>query len=333
MLVNIFFRNKLAPSMLLRGLALLYYCMFSALFVVTKVAASASPRIVAITSGTSPVYEQVIEQINRTLTDTCTDKGMACLTVDQVVRATDETKDIVSIVGENSSNLIITLGTRAAKSVADASVNIPTLYTLLPESIFNKLPNCCPLKTSAIFLNQPLDRQIDLIRTALPKHRRLGVIYGPSSRYAEPQIKALAKRAGLELESVMVESRADVGAALRRLLKRIDVLLALPDPEVYSKQTVFNVLLSSYHNGVPVVGFSKGYVKAGALLALYSTPEQIGRHIAKVVQQYFSSGQQLPPPQYPEDFSVLINESVAHSFKIRLPAETLLRDSVLDRQE
>ncbi len=318
--------------MLLRGVALLCYCIFSALFFVTNVAASAPPRIVAITSGTSPVYDQVIEQLNRTLAETCADKGMVCLTVDQVVRATDETGEVASVIDKIPSNLIITLGTRAAKNVAGSSVNIPTLYTLLPESIFNKLPNCCPLNRSAIFLNQPLERQIDLIRAALPKHKRLGVIYGPSSRYAEPYIKVLAKKVGLQLESVMVDSRASVGAALRRLLKRIDVLLALPDPEVYSKKTVFNVLLSSYHNGVPVVGFSKGYVKAGALLALYSTPEQIGRHMAEVVQQYFNSGQ-LPPPQYPEDFSVLINKSVAHSFKIRLPAENLLRDSVLDRRE
>ncbi len=329
MLDNTIFHNKLPLLILLRRVALLYYCIFFSLFVVTNVAAS-PPRIVVITSGTSPVYDQVIEQLNRALTDTCTDKGMDCLTVDQVVRATDETEEIASVI--DTSNLIITLGTRAAKIVADSSINIPTLYTLLPESIFNKLPNCCSLNRSAIFLNQPLDRQINLIRTALPKHKRLGVIYGPSSRYAEPHIKVLAKQAGLQLESVTVDSRAGVGAALRRLLKRIDVLLALPDPEVYSKKTVFNVLLSSYHNGVPVVGFSKGYVKAGALLALYSTPEQIGRHMAEVVQQYFSSGQQqLPPPQYPEDFSVLINESVAHSFKIRLADEALLRNLVLDR--
>jgi ABC-type uncharacterized transport system substrate-binding protein len=83
---------------------------------------------------------------------------------------------------------------------------------------------------------------------------------------------------------------------------------------------------------VPVVGFSKGYVKAGALFALYSTPEQIGHHLADVVQQYFSSGEQLlPPPHYPTYFSVVTNKSVARSFKITLPTEKALRNSLLDK--
>ncbi len=338
MLVNIFFNNKLAPSNYLRGVSLfshclLYCCTILALFITSNVAATAPAKIIAITSGTSSIYDQVIEQMNKNLEATCTDKSIACLKVDQVIRASLNTEDMASLTSRVAPDLVITLGSRAARDVATASIKSPTLYTLLPESTFNNLPNCCqPQKVSSIFLNQPLERQIHLIKTALPQRTRLGVIYGPSSQHTAPHIKALAEKAGLHLESVVIKNRAGVGAALRQLLKRIDVLLTLPDPEVYSKQTVFNVLLSSYHNGVPVVGFSKGYVKAGALLALYSTPEQIGHHLADVVQQYFSSGQQhLPPPQYSTYFSVVTNKSVARSFKITLPTEKVLRNSLLDK--
>lgn len=336
MRVNTYFYNKVSSSYHMRGLPLLtIYLLVLSLFITTNTEASSPAKIIAITSGTSPVYDQVIEQLNKSLEATCADKPIACLKVDHVIRVLHNAEELASLTSTASPDLVITLGSRAAKKIAASSISPPTLYTLLPESTFNSLPNCCePHKVSSIFLNQPLERQIHLIKAALPQHKRLGIIYGPSSRHAASHIKELAAKAGLLLESEVVENRAEVGAALRRLLKRIDVLLALPDPEVYSKQTVFNVLLSSYHNSVPVIGFSKGYVKAGALLALYSTPEQIGHHLADVVQQYFASGQQqLPPPHYSTDFSVLTNKSVARSFKITLPTENALRNSLLDKQE
>lgn len=312
---------------------LLYSCVISAAFFASKVAASDTPKIIAITSGASPVYDQVVEQLKKSLAASCRDESQTCLMVGKVVKATQPTETIVSQINETPTDLIITLGTRAATTIAGSTIKIPTLYTLLPETAFKKLPNCCQLQNSSIFLNQPLDRQIRLITTALPQHKRLGVIYGPSSQHAEADIKRLTEKAGLQLESVVIKNRDGVGAALRRLLKKVDVLLALPDPEVYSKQTVFNILLSSYHQGVPVIGFSKGYVKAGALLALYSSPEQIGQQLADVVKRYFSSKQRhLPPPQYPANFSVLRNKNVARSFKIPLPAEKDLHSAVLNKQ-
>ncbi|MCF6282094.1 MAG: hypothetical protein L3J28_07765 [Candidatus Polarisedimenticolaceae bacterium] len=307
--------------------------VISSLVVSNMAVASERPKIIAVTSGTTPVYDEVLDHLNKKLLASCVESASLCLSVSQVVRVSDKSEDIAPLIVKAAPDLIITLGTRAAKSVADSVIKTPTLYALLPESAFNDLPKCCQVKIGALFLDQPLERQIRLIDSALPGHKRLGVLYGPSSKYEQNRVAQLAKQAGFQLESVVVENRAGVGVALKRLLQRIDVLLALPDPVVYSKQTVFNVLLSSYHNGVPVIGFSKGYVKAGALLALHSTPMQIGEQLADVLGEYFASEQRyLPSQQYPANFSVLMNGSVARSLKITLPDKEKLHKSVAGAQ-
>ena len=287
------------------------------------------PKILVVTSGDSPVYDQVIDHLNKSLGTSCPDRVPTCLKVDEVVRASDERPVSTRRIINAQPGLLLTLGTRAAKSVAASQIKTPTLYALLPEVAFHALPECCQTEVSALFLDQSLDRQIRLISTALPDFKRLGVLFGPSSRNLQGELQGLAASVGLQLESEMVTSRKEVGSALKRLLRRSDLLLALPDPVAYGKQTVFNVLLSSYHSGVPVIGYSQGYVKAGALLAIHSTPQQIGQQLADIVSHYFASGaQHLPAPQYPTYFSVSINKNVARSFNIALPDEEMLRKRV-----
>ena len=281
-----------------------------------------APGIIAVTSGKNPVYDQVIEHLNRVLGTNCSKQRPHCLRVEQMVLTSDE---IARRITAAQPDLLISLGSRAAKRVAASLKTIPTLYALLPKSIFETLPECCQGSVSALYIDHPLDRQIRLIRAALPSDKRLGVLYGPSSRTMEKELQGLTSRAGMQLESELVMNRKGVGAALKSLLKRVDLLLALPESVVYSKQTVFNLLLSSYHNSVPVISFSEGYVNAGALLAIHSTPEQIGQQLAEMVKNYFSSGQQsLPQPQYPAYFSIAINKSVARSFNLNLPDEDTL---------
>jgi hypothetical protein len=45
---------------------------------------------------------------------------------------------------------------------------------------------------------------------------------------------------------------------------------------VFNSQTAGSILTAAYRRQVPLTGFSPAYVKAGALLALYSTPAQVG---------------------------------------------------------
>jgi ABC-type uncharacterized transport system substrate-binding protein len=186
-------------------------------------------------------------------------------------------------------------------------------------------------RLGVIYLDQPLTRQLALIRLALPQARRLGVLSGPESSDKVTELKTWASTYGLELHQAAVTQPDDFSTALPRLLDGVEVLLALADPKVFNSSTIQNILLASFHERVPLVAFSPAYVRAGAVLAVYSTPFQAGNQAADVVLGVLRD-QALPDHgMEPNDFDVGVNVNVARSLGLSLDAEQL-RTS-LKRQE
>jgi putative tryptophan/tyrosine transport system substrate-binding protein len=103
--------------------------------------------------------------------------------------------------------------------------------------------------------------------------------------------------------------------ALQKVLKRSDLLLALPEPAIYNSSTLRNILLSTYHARIPLIGFSSAHVKAGAICAVFSTPEQLASQTGTVVLNFIATSI-LPPEQYPKFFEIAVNERVAKSLAI-----------------
>ncbi len=229
--------------------------------------------------------------------------------------------------------LIITLGTRAAQTVSSLAPRSLVLHTLLPRSAFEKLPGRGDdtRRVSAVFIDQPPARQIELLRIALPDWTRVALVVGRDSSELGARLQASARDKRLRpiLESASEES--DLYPALQRLLAEPAVLLAVPDASLFNNRTISNILLTAYHHRSPVVGFSPAYVKAGALLALYSTPAQIGQQAGEAARQGLATGS-LPPPAAPRHFRVGTNLYVARSLGIVLDDANLLRER-LERSE
>lgn len=233
----------------------------------------------------------------------------------------------------NASALIITLGTRAAQAISSLAPRSLVLHTLLPRSAYDKLPVRVEetRRTSAVFIDQPAGRQIDLLRIALPDWSRVALVVGRDSAELGVRLHASArdKRMRPILEQASEES--DLYPTLQRVLAEPTVLLAIPDSALFNNRTISNILLTAYHHRSPVVGFSPAYVKAGALLALYSTPAQVGLQAGEVARQGLASGI-LPPPVAPRHFRISTNPYVARSLGINLEDASVLQGK-LERLE
>ena len=101
------------------------------------------------------------------------------------------------------------------------------------------------------------------------------------------------------------------------------MLLTIPDATIYNALSMRNVLLTTYHFKVPVIGISPAYVRAGALCAVYSSPAQIAVQAAKIATRFSENGV-LPQSQFPIDFNVSINLQVARSLGIQLQEDTVI---------
>ena len=223
--------------------------------------------------------------------------------------------------------LIVALGSEASAVLAKADTRLPVLCTLLPRSSFERILRTSGRKSSsqfsAIYLDQPLNRQLELIRLALPAVRRIGVLWGPESQVQAPVLRGLLQSRGGELTEASVGRDEVLFPALKRVLDDSDLLLAVADPQVYNSSTIQNILLSSFRARVPLVAFSPAYVRAGALLALHVTPTQVGQQAAVMARSVLQGKALSATPVYSNDFSVTVNEHVAYSLGLTLDAVSL----------
>lgn len=218
---------------------------------------------------------------------------------------------------------VVAVGTAAQRGMQDLfardATPPPLLAILVPRLAFERIADPARLRSgslSAVFLDQPAARQLELIRLALPAASNVGILVGDESKGHLPAFEKAAKERGFELVTAFV-GQGDLFAGLQSVLSNADVLLALPDPAVFNSQTAANILTAAYRRQVPLIGFSPAYVKAGALLALHSTPTQVGTRGGELLRQALS-GKVLPPPQWPRELTVSVNQDVARSLGFAL---------------
>jgi putative ABC transport system substrate-binding protein len=232
---------------------------------------------------------------------------------------------------------LVAIGSQAARAAAASSIEAPLLVTLLPRSAFDRLAAerrraADPRPLSALYLDQPIGRQFDLIRLAMPNARRIGVLLGPESDNLYLPLQKAAQEKQMNLVAQRVSSDSEIAPALQKLLPEIDVLLALPDPSVFNAGTIQLILLATYRQQLPLFGFSAAYVRAGAIASLHATPEQIGNQAADMLRTALARGQ-LPPPRYSGQYTLATNPHVAHSLGIPLEGEQALMQRLQQLEE
>lgn len=231
-------------------------------------------------------------------------------------------------------DLIVTVGVAALDGVVErlgrrdeSWARVPVLAIMLPQAVFDARqadPQLARRPFTAALIDQPLGRQLALIKRALPQYQRVGVLAGVQTRQVLDVLDKEALARGLSLRKTrLVNAAEEVYPALKQAIEEAEVILALPDPLIYNSASLQNILLTLYRARTPLVAFSPAYVKAGAVLAVYSTPAQVARRGAEMLRLW-QSGRGLPPPQKPREFEVAVNERVAASLGLWIDAPNLI---------
>jgi len=280
-----------------------------------------SARVIVVSSDPSPAYAQAAEA----LTDSLAQHGIARADIAQSF-ASELALRLQSDQSPRPS-IFVALGSEATQVLVAGNVQTPVLSALLPRRSFERILHgsgkAISARLSAIQLDQPLARQLSLIRLALPHARHLGVLAGPESSAKAFELRFLLASSYLKLQEGVVTQADDLSSALPRVLDDSDVLLALADPLVFNSSTIQNILLASFRAHIPMVAFSAAYVRAGALLAVYTTPEQVGTQAAEVALSVLRGN---PLPDHviePNDFEVGVNTYVARALGLSPDASSL----------
>jgi ABC-type uncharacterized transport system substrate-binding protein len=224
------------------------------------------------------------------------------------------------------ADLRVGVGMKACESLLTGRSSQPALCALVPREGFERLERAAPgRRISAIYLDQPISRQLALARALLPDARRLGLLAGPDLQREAGEIRRQAHAAGFLADIQPADDEREAIQGIQRLVTRNDLLLAAYDSQVLTPSTAKWLLNLAYKQGLPVLGFSRSYLDAGAVAAVYSTPEQIGRQTAEAIAHVVGSGSgRLPPSAYPRYFDVGVNRAVARTLGLAPPDDAEL---------
>lgn len=231
---------------------------------------------------------------------------------------------------------IITIGFRATDALFDKVPVDKKIYaSYLPKRSFLALldkyrnhPRTQKRTITAVFLDQPYRRQVAFARIILPQAKIIATALGPNSKHDLGLLEKASEAADFTLKHEQLDSTDNPILKLQPLISTADLFLSLPDKSVFNRVTTKWILYISFRKRIPLIGFTKRYVDAGALAAVFSTSEQIGQQTAELIQTT-AGKKRLPPGHYPVYYSVATNQTAARSLRIKIPSEEHLKAALL----
>ncbi|MFL6676410.1 MAG: hypothetical protein ACJ8LG_24365 [Massilia sp.] len=212
--------------------------------------------------------------------------------------------------------LYVAIGPAALREVAMRSCDCVVISAFTSSQVWHAiLAQASPARVAsmtAVYADPAPADQLGLVSLLYRRPVRVAAILGTGTAFLRPALAG----------PVEVQELAP-GLDINHLLNRIgqaEVLLALPDGEVYNPENIRNILLSTYRHKQAVIGFSADMVKAGALASTYSQIEDINTQVAEVAAGFVATGQ-LPAPQFPRYFRTIVNEGVARSLDVAVTDE------------
>jgi putative tryptophan/tyrosine transport system substrate-binding protein len=224
-------------------------------------------------------------------------------------------------------DVIITLGYRAAQLTKSIEHKTPVIHSYITD--FQLSSHGRHYTHYSVLLDQPIERYFRFIKLLLSVDK-VGLIKTKSNKLSQKRIHQLEKSTALEIDQFIFNAGDNPITSVRNILQVDDVLLSLPEPSIYNHQTLKGILLASYRLNKPVISYSPAHVNSGALAAIYTSPAQIGKQVAEILNKLLD-GELTSKDSviFAHDFKIKINRQVAHSLQIKLPSDTEIMDQLL----
>ena len=213
--------------------------------------------------------------------------------------------------------LIISIGSKATEFAMQYAGNNTIIFsTFIPSRKFHKLSQKYSnqltdkkVTLTAVFLDQPIKRQLQLAKLIQPRLKNIGLTLGPGSLERLPELEKATKEMALHLNHEILTSSDNPIQRIQPIMDVSDLFLVIPDPSTFNKTTAKWLLYMSLRSKVPLLAFSHNFVKAGAAAACISTPEDIGRYTAELL--HLIEGGSIPPATFSPYFKVVTNPKSA----------------------
>ena len=224
---------------------------------------------------------------------------------------------IAKSYASSKKDVIVAISTPSAQAALNATKTIPIVYTAVTDGASAGLKGNNITGTSDM---SPLDKQAELIKTLLPKAKKVGFIYNPSEQNSIlllEKFKRIVKAKGLTVVEKGVSSVNDINLAIDSLLSQIDVLYIPTDNLVYSSASL--VIQKANRKNVPVIASTKDIVEKGALATESIDYEKLGYQTGeRVIDILNGKNPKDIPVETLKQTTLVINQKIAKKYNISL---------------
>lgn len=227
------------------------------------------------------------------------------------------------------SKLWVAIGSRAASQLNKLlPLSTRLVYCMVADPAKIGLAEDREL-VAGVSVTKPIWEQFAIIGDAIPDLHSIGLLYRSSSQPSMQMLVEVTEELpkGWKLEAVDVDAMSTMGLAIQELVARnVDLIWTKADSSIYNRATVKSLLLASLRNGVPVFGFSRSFVKAGALLGLTADPIMQGQYAASLILNCLGVDEQ-NNCLFTSGVKLSVNKVVADRLGIVLPEALLIQAS------
>jgi putative ABC transport system substrate-binding protein len=238
--------------------------------------------------------------------------------------STSNATEIIQKIKNHKPKLIVCLGSLASDIAGKQIKGIPVISAM----VLRPLKQEEAANRRCLFLEHPLEVQLEWLQRFLPKAKNIGVLYHPdANKDMIDKADKLFTQHGLTLLAHEVNSPQEIPIALKTLTRKVDVLWGVADKLVFNAKTAKYLLLFSFRNRIPLIGLSSPWVKAGALYALSWDYEDMGKQCGEMaleILQNKTAGSTSPVGPRKVEYSV--NLKTAERMKLVIP-ETLIKEA------
>lgn len=278
--------------------------------------ADTGQKVVVILNSDKGPYRKFINRLN----DIANNDSSERISIQTILYTNIRQPD--AQVSLKQADVIITTGSYSTDTKIFVNRKIKYIAALITQEQFNAIntkKNRGNDFDCAIVINQPFQRQFKSIKRVLPKIKTIGIIMDSDIEKYSTEIKNAAKKHGISL--YYKKNSDNIHDIIKSMAEhKSEGILAIPDHHVYNSSTARNILISSYHFNLPIFGYSNSFVKAGALLGIYSTPEAIADKTYHTINSLNSCHSK--NIIYTSQYIVEVNPYVAKSLDIELDIRT-----------
>lgn len=188
-------------------------------------------------------------------------------------------QDLSQPISSLSSEFIVTIGLDAYKAVLPAKGNSTLIYTMVLS-----LEEGNDSESIGVAMIPSPKQQLNILRKGLGI-KSVSIFYNhlKSNKLME-DFKKLAP-SDIECNYVDVLSEKDFLNVLETSFPKSDAILLFPDPTILTEPGIKKLVLKSYENRVPIVGFSPMYIELGAAISISVTEKFTAKVVANLVKE------------------------------------------------